>query len=119
MSDNYPPGVTGREYAIAGPDWEEEFWRVCGNKNATVRTISEYGKRLLEQAVAHLKMSVYDPNKASMMLQMAIGDIQEADLAEECPFEGEVIVQAFEGVLSWECPVCREQHEDDLRDDAD
>ena len=22
---SYPPGVTGREYAIAGPDWEEEL----------------------------------------------------------------------------------------------
>ena len=22
---NYPPGVTGNEYEIAGPDWEEEI----------------------------------------------------------------------------------------------
>lgn len=24
MSSNYPPGVTGNEYAIAGPDYERE-----------------------------------------------------------------------------------------------
>ena len=28
MNDNYPPGVTGNEYEIAGPDseWEEELY---------------------------------------------------------------------------------------------
>lgn len=25
MSSNYPPGVTGNEYEIAGPDYEEEL----------------------------------------------------------------------------------------------
>lgn len=29
MPDNYPPGVTGREYAIAGPETEVEGWREC------------------------------------------------------------------------------------------
>ena len=24
MAGNYPPGVSGDEYAIAGPDWQEE-----------------------------------------------------------------------------------------------
>jgi len=24
MGGNYPPGVSGDEYAIAGPDWQEE-----------------------------------------------------------------------------------------------
>jgi hypothetical protein len=34
MYDNYPPGVTGREYEIAGPDDEFEtdyFCPVCGS----------------------------------------------------------------------------------------
>ncbi len=33
MTSNYPPGVTGREYAIAGPDYERESdirCPVCG-----------------------------------------------------------------------------------------
>ena len=32
---NYPPGVTGNEYQIAGPDYEEEVdgeCPVCGNE---------------------------------------------------------------------------------------
>ena len=34
MSSNYPPGVTGNEYAIAGPDSEtedEQFCPGCGS----------------------------------------------------------------------------------------
>lgn len=26
---NYPPGVTGNEYEIAGPDWESEVEVIC------------------------------------------------------------------------------------------
>ena len=29
MSFNYPPGVTGNEYEIAGPDWEVEVTGEC------------------------------------------------------------------------------------------
>lgn len=29
MLSNYPPGVTGNEYQIAGPDWEQEDHRYC------------------------------------------------------------------------------------------
>lgn len=29
MANGYPPGVTGNEYAIAGPDHEEEDYSFC------------------------------------------------------------------------------------------
>ena len=29
MASNYPPGVTGREYEIAGPDFEREVAGAC------------------------------------------------------------------------------------------
>ena len=29
MASNYPPGVTGHEYAIAGPDYEKESETPC------------------------------------------------------------------------------------------
>lgn len=29
MLSNYPPGVTGREYQIAGADWEEASRETC------------------------------------------------------------------------------------------
>ena len=40
MPSNYPPGVTGSEYPIAGPDYEREAGRCpsCGED-----TLYEYG----------------------------------------------------------------------------
>ena len=29
MANNFPPGVTGNEYAIAGPDYENESDELC------------------------------------------------------------------------------------------
>ena len=29
MSSNYPPGVTGNEFEIAGPDYEQEYPTPC------------------------------------------------------------------------------------------
>jgi hypothetical protein len=42
---NYPPGVTGREYEIAGPDWEkdeDETCEACGVV-ATIHTEGYHG----------------------------------------------------------------------------
>ena len=42
MGSNYPPGVTGAEYAIAGPDIEtfmlHEVCEGCGNQGMTLVT---------------------------------------------------------------------------------
>jgi len=41
MASNYPPGVTGNEYAIGGPqrEWEEEaHCPVCGTEDNLIHT---------------------------------------------------------------------------------
>ena len=40
---NYPPGVTGSEYAIAGPDYEKEVDELC----------PKCGDNMLEQGYRH------------------------------------------------------------------
>lgn len=35
MTSNYPPGVTGNEYAISGPDFEKEEERMCAKCERT------------------------------------------------------------------------------------
>lgn len=40
MSSNYPPGVTGNEYEIAGPDYEKDIEELC----------PKCGGNMLEQA---------------------------------------------------------------------
>lgn len=37
---NYPPGVTGNEFAISGPDYEHEVKGECGNGHPA---LMEYG----------------------------------------------------------------------------
>lgn len=34
---NYPPGVTGNEYAIAGADYEADEWRICLGRGCEFR----------------------------------------------------------------------------------
>lgn len=41
---NYPPGVTGNEFAIAGPDFEEERYEWCTTCEATTEQVL-YGYR--------------------------------------------------------------------------
>jgi len=43
---SYPPGVTGREYAIAGPDWEEEAG-VCPGCGKEALLAQGYGEMVL------------------------------------------------------------------------
>lgn len=40
--NNYPPGVTGREYAIAGPDYEHSTMEYCYECDSDVEGM-EYG----------------------------------------------------------------------------
>ena len=43
--DNYPPGVTGNEYEIAGPDkeWEEQFvCKSCGFDDVVIKQFYKY-----------------------------------------------------------------------------
>ena len=40
---NYPPGVTGNEYAITGPDYEREVDGKCGNGHKAIVELAHGG----------------------------------------------------------------------------
>lgn len=42
---NYPPGVTGNEYEIAGPDYEEEVEGECPNGHEALLDLGYQGRR--------------------------------------------------------------------------
>jgi len=46
MDGNYPPGVSGDEYAIAGPDWQEEEAGVCPGCGADTLWRESYRRRV-------------------------------------------------------------------------
>ena len=88
---NYPPGVTGRELQIAGPDWEDEIEVTCRAKNVTwlVAAAGEKGK-------AAPKLMDFD--------------------FDECPYEGAVDAWGYHRVTHWTCPACGTEHDVDERD---
>lgn len=45
MSNNYPPGVTGNEFAITGPDYERETEELCGDCDRGRGWVVEQGYR--------------------------------------------------------------------------
>lgn len=87
---NYPPGVTGRERTIAGPEWSGDVAVECGKPCTIAMT----------------------PHGFPALL------VQDVDL-DECPFEGEVEVERHGGVQTWTCPVCGHEHQDDLPEGDD
>jgi len=69
---NYPPGVTGNEYAIAGPDYEREADGACPKCSLSDTLVEEgyQGQRWLycgdpacgyEEALPRLDPADYDP----------------------------------------------------------
>lgn len=129
---NYPPGVTGSEYAIAGPSWEGEIERSC-SRGAEFSIITQDLRdrlsgmtRTLDSFLAWRDGSRSEHRLAALLVELAqsISGAQSSisesdrDYTEEmlCPFEGEVIAQAYGGVLTWTCPVCGYEHEEDGRD---
>lgn len=95
---NYPPGVTGNEYPIAGGQ--------VHNESVTCTADTEY-------IPAHLvKQAIEDCSPAR--LQAVIDEID--GIEAECNFEGEVEVDWYQGVGTWTCPRCG--NENTIEDDG-
>lgn len=82
---NLPPGVTGREYEIAGPDWDGDIERTCGAVNVTITLVDK----------------VDDGNTFTIEM-------------DECPLIDHVVyAERYMGVTSWLCPACGTAHEEE------
>lgn len=106
---NYPPGVTGNEWQIAGPE-EREVSLACSSEGFTALTITGYGKDQIAQAIEDLSGEP-NPTLALSRLHSALSDIADVDIDGPCPFEGDVTVYQTDGPPTWECPLCRTLHE--------
>jgi hypothetical protein len=107
---NYPPGVTGNEWQIAGPD-EREVLVKCESEGFNLRTIDIYGMNQINAAIEDLQNGAMSPQTALSRLRQVKATIMEVDIEVECPFMGEVTVFRTDGPWTWECPVCRVTHE--------
>lgn len=119
---NYPPGVTGNEYEIAGPDneWEEEF--ECTNDEFEFVMISpyayqfcsEFGKKIHTiKGQEDIKTNPY--HYASMINALFnMPDITPETQFGKCGFVGEVSKESYRGRIWWKCPQCGKEYEDEV-----
>lgn len=118
---NYPPGVSGNEIQIAGPDneWEEEF--ECTNEQMEYVMIppfvhnfcSELGKKKLRiEGQEDLQKNWY--HYASMIDAMFnLSDMTTEVQVSSCGYIGNVIKHSYNSEIWWECPKCGKAYEDE------
>lgn len=84
IMSSYPPGVTGNEFEIAGPDYEQEEERTCDSNDVTIKVWRRDSEELMEVEVIH------------------------------CPFtDGEVTIFGYQSERWWKCPFCGIEHFED------
>lgn len=108
MLSNLPPGVTGSE-DVFGPKGTAFETRKC-EASGEVHVYSAYIVEVLS------KFKVEDARWLAYALKTQPFGIAE-DVA--CPFEGPVEVEHWNDSLTWQCPLCETNHEEDLEDQED
>jgi maleate cis-trans isomerase len=114
---SYPPGVTGNEYEIAGPDYEQEEKRACGQRDVVWHVVSSAGASAVALLVTQLRKVVLDASGVEELRKLystaLLAEGVDEVAFEVCPFDGEVLVQGFRGKRWWRCPGCGTEHEAD------
>lgn len=119
---NYPPGVTGREFEIAGPDYEEDRHLACEAEGVAVAVVDAGARVALKQSTEYVAnaLAALDSGdaetaarwlrNASARLPMAVAEVVDIGV---CPFEGDVTVAGYHGEETWTCPLCETEHTTD------
>lgn len=119
---NYPPGVTGNEFAIAGPDreWEEEF--KCTNDEFEYVMISPYAFEYISKlakkysnidSLAEVKDNLYiylGHLNACINLSSITTEVQYG----KCGFSDVVLKQSYRDEVWWDCPQCGKTYEETI-----
>lgn len=133
MSSNYPPGVTGNEWHIRGPD-EATLERNCDQDaelpvlgkelQGTLKYVFGVLVDVVEKYVPNSQVSSrgipcspLSDNKEALLrwigeLRTEVAQLPTVEV-DECPFQGKVDAQMTD-VIFWECPVCGYEHEEDI-----
>jgi hypothetical protein len=108
---NYPPGVTGSEYEIAGPDYESEELRTC-----TVEDVAVIQTHVMQNQVRAILLDVRMGNSPHVAIKATMDLLAAATASADCGFSGEVLVQGYGAQRWWTCPMCGHQHDEEPED---
>ena len=118
MLSNYPPGVTGHELEIAGPDWEQDLERTCGVENVELHVFALDDMKAIRATAmatgAQGKGKQRDADVMQRTLRRALSRV--LDITVTCPFDGEITVWSYHGVSHWTCPMCGHEHSENEKE---
>lgn len=119
---NYPPGVTGNEFEIAGPDheWEEEFQ--CSNDEFEYVMISpeayKYASGLALKMHRTNEMLFVKENLYKFLrnlnMHFNLTSITTETQYAKCGYVGEVIKYSYRDNIWWDCPQCGKHYEESI-----
>lgn len=126
---NYPPGVTGREYEISGPTYEETEERDCPNQQCMYVPVDLVRAHVATAVQRLVEVSLFAKPLTSehtmKEVRKALADLNELVIAlpgEEaefpCEFSGDVDVTGYGDQKWWTCPRCGAEHTEDVEDDG-
>jgi hypothetical protein len=115
---NYPPGVTGNEYEIAGPDreWEEEDWECTNQTRKFVKVHPNLVDQLRKLVNTHYNVNRFNEEKEnfySLVTSVSFYLLNyETDIhIEPCGYVGDIAKQSYQGKSFWTCPQCNQDYE--------
>ena len=125
---NYPPGVTGMEYEISGPDYEETEAKDCDNQQC-LYVSAALVRDLIATVAQRLQVAsqggTLGADVAQKMATLSLDDLNAFVLAlpddeveYPCEWSGDVDVQGYQGQKWWTCPRCGTEHTEEIEDEG-
>ena len=125
---NYPPGVTGNEYEIAGGNQSEEYWE-CESMVSGITVNMNLLQEMADDGLTiynRLKEYNYDSYQALVdqklkSLRNKIHSLIHSDDVTDgdCGFAGYVLMESYKDKKWWSCPNCGTEHEIEIYDHRD
>jgi hypothetical protein len=117
---NYPPGVTGNEYEIAGGN-EFEEWFDCGANiehvlltKREIYCLSDYALSLFNEYKRAGNISEWWIENKLKPLMRDLNGFYHSDntIEKDCDFSGRILKEEFRGSVMIECPKCETGYEE-------
>ena len=121
---NYPPGVTGNEYEIAGGNEFEEHFDCSAEMECVMLTrrqiysLSDHALTLYNEFKREGTIGEYSINTRLKKLMHELNGYYHSDelVVKDCDFSGVVLKEEYRGTVCFECPKCEKTYEKDRWD---
>ena len=125
---NYPPGVTGNEYEIAGGNESEEYWECESMVKAVVVNMPMIQEMSEDIFTVFTKLREHSYTSYQALVDQKVKSIKRTlenlthsdDAIEvDCGFYGNVLMESYKNKKWWSCPNCKKEHEIEIYDYRD